>query len=144
MHVTGGSQLSLAFEPGLTARYRTIEDVIAATVHASRIGVEGVAAHLDMAPSELSRRLNAHLAAHEGDPANRPLRLGDAYKIIEATGDCRPIYWLAEKFLGDPAAQRTAALQQLAMLGPIMVALAEQAGVQIPPTTARPNSSKGR
>ena len=39
---------------------------------------------------------------------------------------------LAEKFLRDPEAQRTAAIQQLAMLAPIMAALAEQAGVSIP------------
>lgn len=132
MNVGTSSQLSLAFEPGLTARYRTFEDVLAAAVHASRIGVDGVAAHLDMAPSELSRRLNAHLAAHEGEPSNRPLRAGDAFSIIEATGDFRPIYWLAEKFLGDPEVQRTAAIQQLAMLAPLITGLVEQAGVQIP------------
>ena len=52
--------------------------------------------------------------------------------IVEATGDHRPIYWLAEKFLGDPEAQRTAAMQQIAMLTPILVSLAEQAGVPMP------------
>ena len=39
---------------------------------------------------------------------------------------------LAEKFLGDPEATRVAAMQQLAMLAPILVGLAEQAGIAIP------------
>ena len=134
--MAGSGQLALAFEPGLTARYRVFEDVLAAAVHAHRGGVDSVAAHLDMAPSDLSKRLNAHLAAKEGDPSNRPLRAADAFGIIEATGDFRPIYWLAEKFLRDPESQRTAAIQQLAMLGPIMVALAEQAGVKVPKVRA--------
>ena len=130
--MAGSDQLSLAFEPGLTARFRELEDVAAAVVHGSRLGVDGVAPRLNMAPSDLSKRLNAHLVAKEGDPSNRPLRVCDLIGIIEATGDFRPIYWLAEKFLRDPESQRTAAIQQLAMLGPIMVALAEQAGVTIP------------
>lgn len=130
--MTSRGQLSLAFEPGLTARFRHYEDVLAAAVHAYRGGVEAVAAHLDMAPSDLSKRLNSHLAAREGDPHNRPLRVGDGVGIIECTGDMRPVYWLAEKFLRDPETQRTAAIQQLAMLAPIMVALAEQAGVELP------------
>ena len=124
-------QMPLSFEPGLTARHRTLEDCILAAVHGSRIGVEGCAAHLDMAPSELSRRLNEGALAHAGDSNNRPLRVSDLVGIMEATGDHRPIYWLAEKFLRDPEAQRTAAIQQLAMLAPIMAALAEQAGVSI-------------
>lgn len=135
--MTGSSQFSLSFEPGLTARYRYFEDVLAATVHGSRKGVEGVAAHLDMAPSELSRRLNAHLVAKDGDPSNRPLRVSDAFGIIEATGDYRPIYWLAERFLGDPDAQRTAAIQQLGQLVPLIIGLAEQAGVQLPAARGR-------
>lgn len=130
--MSAGSQLSLAFEPGLTARHRSLEDCCSAVVHNCRLGVEGVAAHLDMAPSELSRRLNAHVHAKEGDTSNRPLRLADLVGIIEATGDFRPIYWLAEKFLGDPEAQRTAAVQQLAALAPLFVSLAEQAGIQLP------------
>ena len=125
------TQLPLSFEPGLTAQHRRLEDCLSAVVHNSRMGVEGVAAHLDMAPSELSRRLNAHVQAKEGDASNRPLRVADLFGIVEATGDYRPIYWLAEKFLRDPEAQRTAAIQQLGQLAPILMALAEQAGIPI-------------
>lgn len=126
------AQLALSFDPGLTSRHRTLEDCLSAVVHGSRIGVEGCAAHLDMAPSELSRRLNAHVLAHVGDVNNRPLRVSDLIGIMEATGDFRPVYWMAERFLRDPEAQRTAAIQQLAMLAPLLASLAEQAGVTMP------------
>jgi len=129
--VTAHSQLALAFEPGLTARHRTLEDCLAAVVHNYRGGMEAVAASLDMSPSELSRRLNAHVQAKEGDVSNRPLRISDLIGIVTATGDYRPIYWLAEKFLRDPESQRSAAMQQMAQLAPMFLALAEQAGVQM-------------
>lgn len=90
-----------------------------------------------MAPSELSRRLNSHVLNHAGDPNNRPLRVSDLIGIMDATGDHRPIYWLAERFLRDPESQRTSAIQQLAMLAPIMAALAEQAGVSLPKKAGR-------
>ena len=124
--MSDGRQLSLSFEPGLTARHRTLEDCCAAVVHNARAGVEGVAAHLDIAPSELSRRLNAHVHKHEHEANNRPLRVGDMLGIIEATGDHRPIFWLIEKFLRDPEAQRNSAIQQLANLMPIIQTLIEQ------------------
>lgn len=125
------TQLPLDFEPGLTARHRTLEDCIAAVVHGYRGGMDSVAATLDMSPSELSRRLNAHIQAKEGDVSNRPLRVADLVGIVKATGDMRPIYWLAESFMGDPDSRRDAAVQQLAMLAPIFVTLAEQAGIQL-------------
>lgn len=125
------SQLALAFEPGLTSRHRSLEDCLAAVVHNYRGGMEAVAAALDMSPSELSRRLNAHVQAKEGDVSNRPLRVADLVGIVVATGDYRPIYWLAEKFLRDPDSQRSAAMQQMAVLAPIFVALAEQAGIPL-------------
>ena len=135
--MNAGSQLSMSFEPGLTAQHRTLEDCLAAVVHNFRGGVESVAAHLDMAPSELSRRLNAHVQAKDGDASNRPLRVADLIGIVEATGDYRPIYWLAEKFLRDPEAQRTAAIQQIGALAPVLLALAEQAGIAVPARKAR-------
>ena len=80
-----------------------------------------------MSPSELSRRLNAHLVAKEGDASNRPLRACDVVKIIAKTGDNRPVFWLVEKFLRDPEAQRTQAIHQLAGIMPVVQALIEQA-----------------
>lgn len=123
------AQLSLSFEPGLTTRYRTLEDCCAAVVYSFRGGLESVAAHLDMSPSELSRRLNAHAHGREGEHAsNRPLRIADLSGILDATGDLRPIYWLIEKYLRDPEAQRAQAIAQLAAMLPQVEALLEQSG----------------
>jgi hypothetical protein len=130
--MTSRSQFSLDFEPGITVRFRALEDVLLHVVLTSRVGPEGVAARLDMSPSELTRRLNAHTLAKEGDVSNRPLRVSDLVGIVTETENPMPIHWLVEKFLGDPEAQRTAAMQQLAMLTPILVSLVEQAGVQLP------------
>jgi hypothetical protein len=91
MHVSAREQLPLNFEPGLTVKFRTLEDCCAHVVHSSREGVDGVAGYLDMAPSELSRRLNAHLPQHQGDTNNRPLRVGDFVGIIAKTKDLRPV-----------------------------------------------------
>lgn len=129
--------MSLAFEPGLTSRFSHLEDCVQHAVLTHRLGVDGVAAKMDMAPSELSRRLNAHLPAKEGDVSNRPLRVGDVVKIIAITGDHSPIHWLLEKFLSDPEAQRSAAINQLAMMAPVFLELAEQAGLQIPRAKVR-------
>lgn len=125
-------QLALQFEPGLTARYRTLEDCCAAVVHGSREGVEGVAASLDMAPSELSRRLNAHVPQHQGDTNNRPLRVSDFVGIVAKTGDLRPVYWLVEKFTTDKQTMQTQALTHLAQLLPMLFTLIEQSGIQTP------------
>lgn len=121
------TQLSLTFEQGLTAHYRELEDCLRAAVDAYRGGVDAVAPALDMAPTELTRRLNAHTLSKEGDPSNRPLRVSDMVKIINKTRDYRPIFWMVEKFLRDPESQRTSAIHQLAALMPTIVNLVEQA-----------------
>lgn len=101
------TQLTLDFQPGLTVQFPQYEDVIAAAVYGSRKGLNGVAADLDMSPSELCRRLNRN-----GDD-HRPLRASDADRIIESTGDKRPVYWQIEKHLGDPKAAQQHALAQI-------------------------------
>lgn len=125
-------QLALNFEPGLTARFKDLEDCIAHTVHNSRHGVDGVAAAIDMGASELSRRLNAHLDAKAGDPSNRPLRVDDMVKTMHKTKDYRPIYWQIEEFLQDPEALRDMAMSQIPHVVELLTALAAQAGVTLP------------
>lgn len=132
MSVQAHRQLSLNFEPGLTARFKDLEDCIAHTVHNSREGVDGVASAIDMGASEFSRRLNAHLDAKAGDPSNRPLRVDDMVKTMRKTKDYRPIYWLIEAFLQDPTALRDMALQQIPQAVALLSSLAEQAGFQVP------------
>jgi len=115
------AQLSLDFEPGLTARYPDWHAVLTHAVYASRKGLNGVAADLDVSPTDLTKRL----AHHE----ERPLRADQAVAIIESTGDMTPIYWLIERFLRDPETQRTQAIQQIAQVMPVLMQLIEQAGV---------------
>lgn len=128
--MTTPTQLSLVFEPGLAAQYRELEDCVSAVVHAYRGGVDAISPACDMAPSELSRRLNAHLLAKEGDASNRPLRTIDLVRILRKTGDYRPIFWLVETFLQDPESQRTSAITQLAHLMPTIQALVEQSATK--------------
>ena len=123
------TQLNLSFEPGLTVKHRTLEDCCSAVVYNHRGGLESVAASLDMSPSELSRRLNAHAHGRDQETAsNRPLRVSDLVGLLEATGDLRPVYWLIEKYLRDPETQRAQAISQLALLMPQLEALLEQSG----------------
>lgn len=124
-------QLSLNFEPGLTTRFKSLEDCIAHVVHNSRRGVDGVAQDIDMGASELSRRLNAHLDAKVGDVSNRPLRVADLVGVMRSTKDFRPIHWLIEAFLQDPAAMRDLAMAQIPQAVALLTALAEQAGVPL-------------
>ena len=119
-------QLNLDFQPGLTARFPRWEDTFVHIVYSNRKGLNGVAADLDMSPSELSKRL-AWRPDQKEEP--RPLRSPDIVAIIEATGDPTPIYWLIEKFLRDPDAKRAEAINELARLAPLFNALAEQAGI---------------
>lgn len=118
------AQIALDFTPGLTAQYRSLREVAAAAVYASRKGVSGVAARLDMSPTDLTKRLNADSA----EP--RPLRVEDLEGIIESTGDMRPIYWLIERFLRDPESAKQQAVSQLATLLPALIELTRQAGIK--------------
>ncbi len=130
-------QLALNFEPGLTGRFKSLEDLIAHVVHNSRRGVDGVAQDIDMGASELTRRLNGHLDAKAGDISNRPLRVADLIGVMRSTKDYRPISWLIEEFLQDPEATRDLALQQLPAAVALLTALAEQAGVPLPKSVRR-------
>lgn len=115
-------QYTLDFEPGLTERFKTFDEVLAAAVYGSRKGLNAVAGDCDMSPSELTRRLNPDA----DDP--RPLRTKDGIKIIESTNDMRPVYWLIEKFLQDPEMAKQEALSQLPGLIAQLNTIMEQAG----------------
>jgi hypothetical protein len=115
-------QYTFDFEAGLTERFKTWESVLAAAVYGSRKGLNAVAAELDMSPSELTRRLNQD----SDDP--RPLRTVDAVRIIAATEDKRPVYWLIETFLNDPETMRQEALSRLPALLEAVQKTLENAG----------------
>lgn len=115
-------QLQLDFQPGLTVQFKTLTEVCAAAVYAARGGLSAVAADLDIAPSDLSRRL------HNDAGENRPLTVEQFDGILNSTRDMRPVYWLIEKYLQDPEAKKNQAIEQLAQVMPIVQALIEQAG----------------
>src|SRR5574340_535080 len=119
-------QTSFDFTPGLTTQFPRLRDVLCAAVYGSRAGLKGVAADLDVSPSELSRMLNRE----QDDP--RKLDVEDAVSIVASTGDTRPVQWLIERFLHDPAQQRAMAAAQLAQILPAIVELAKQAGAVVP------------
>ncbi len=116
-------QLTLELQPGLTQQYRTLRECVAAAVYQHRGGIGGVAAAIDQSPSELGRRLN-HA---DGDP-QRNLDIDDLARIVEATGDHRPVLWLVEKFLPSDEQKRRAAVDQLAALMPQIASLLADAG----------------
>jgi hypothetical protein len=114
-------QVEMDFEPGLTQQFPEFLDLLAAVVYGSRPGLSGVAAELDKSPSLLSRMLSRD----KDDPRHLPM--AELPKIIHATGDRRPIYWLIEKFLEDPEIKRRRALDHLAELMPQLQGLLKEA-----------------
>lgn len=113
-------QFTLDFQAGLTERFPRWEDTLTHAVYSSRLGLNGVAAKLDQAPSDLCKRL----AGEE----QRPLRAKDVLGVIEATQDFTPIYWLLEKFLKDPDAKKQEAIARLPGLVAALEATLEAAG----------------
>lgn len=115
-------QVEINFEAGLTDQFPAFRDVVKAAVYGCGRPFKAVAADLDMTSSELSRKLGDN----PNDPVHFPLHL--LPELIRATGDKRPVYWLVESFLEDPAAKRARAVAQLADLLPQLTALMKAAG----------------
>ena len=124
--MTSAAQISFDFEPGLTVKFPSLRDVCNAAVYSSRGALKAVASDLDMTQGELSKMLSRD----QSEP--RKLDVDDFVRIIEVTGDTRPVQWLIEKFMRDPAQQRAQALSALAHLAPMLVELANQAGIVSP------------
>jgi len=116
-------QMPLEFAPGLTERHPTL----LACCHESAVRcvrpMKAIAADMDMSSSDLGRRL----APSEGDP--RRLSVDDLVRLIGATGDLSPIYWLIEKFAIDDEARQRRAQAELAKQLPDLIALLKQVGV---------------
>lgn len=114
-------QVEINFEAGLTEQFPEFRDVVKASVYSCGRQFKAVAADMDMSSAELSRKL----ADNPNDPVNFPLHL--LPRLIEATGDKRPVYWLVEKYLEDPETRRKRAAAQIADLLPQLLALAKTA-----------------
>ena len=114
-------QLSLTLDQSLIQQFPTFRDVVTASVYGCGRQLKAIAADLDMSPSELSRKLSDN----PKDPVHFPYQKLPA--LIEATGDKRPVVWLVEKFLDDPAAKRRSAVDRLDQLLPEIAALVKEA-----------------
>jgi hypothetical protein len=116
-------QLKMDFEPGINEQFRTLKQCVAACVYGYRGGLGSVAAACDVSPSALSRMLNDN----EDDPRHLPIDF--LTKIIETTGDIRPLQWLGGKFIPDEDTRRDMALARIEQLLPGLVSdLAEIRG----------------
>lgn len=112
-------QLILKLNPDLTTRYRNLRDVVAQGVY--QRGLKRIAAELDTAPGNLS----VSLADRDHGDHTRKFGVDDLELYISKTGDKTPILYLVEKFMGDQAAARDEAMEQVkAMLADLPGVLA--------------------
>lgn len=109
-------QMTLDLDTGLTERYRTVKEVIAAGVY--RRGLKRCAGDLDVAPGNLSVQLS-------GD-GQRHFDVDQLERYIESSGDLTPIYYLVAKHCGDRSAARDEAIERVqAMLSELPALLAD-------------------
>ncbi|MGE0334450.1 MAG: hypothetical protein AB7Q76_04105 [Gammaproteobacteria bacterium] len=119
-------QMEIDLEPGLTDRFGSLSQVCAAAVYDSRRGQKWVAAEMDMTPSELSKRLNSGKAAD--DP--RPLHADHVERIVEITGDLRPVLYLVERFFTDRDTRQREAVARIEKMLPELMQLVKSANAK--------------
>jgi hypothetical protein len=112
-------QLTLDLDAGLTDRYRSVKEVVAAGVY--RRGLKRMAADLDEAPGNLSIQL-------AGD-GQRKFDTDTLEAYIAATGDKTPIYFLVAKYCGDQSAARDEAIERVQSLLGELPALLDRVGI---------------
>ena len=95
-------QLTLDFTPGISGGYASCREFVAARVHQIGRPQKAIAADLDMAPSQLTRKL----AQAPSDSAR--FTLDDLECYMQSTGDTDPVLYLADKYLrrADPGELR--------------------------------------
>ena len=86
-------QLTLDLEPGLSDCYDSCREFVAARVHQIGRQQKVIAADMDMAPSQLARKL----AQSPGDSAR--FTLDDLEAYLRTTGDTAPVLYLVDKYL---------------------------------------------
>jgi len=116
------SQLTLSLEPGISARHISLRACVAAGVYSR--GLDRVAVKLDESPSKLSEKLSGGTGDRRRDVG---LELFEDY--LTKTGDYTPIFYLIDKFLSDPEAQKQHALATLAEFAQGLPAMLAAAGL---------------
>lgn len=112
-------QMTLDLDTGLTDRFRSVKEVVAAGVY--RRGLKRCAGDLDVAPGNLSVQL-------AGD-GQRHFDTDLLERYIEVTGDKSPIYYLVARYCGDQGAARDEALERVQSLLNELPSLLANAGV---------------
>lgn len=115
----GRQQYTLMFEPGLVQRFRNLRDVLAQGVY--KRGLKVCAAEMEMSPGNLSVALS--------DDAARHVSVDALERYIAATSDLAPIYYLVERFIGDPAVSNAQRLEEVQRLLEQMPELLHRAGI---------------
>lgn len=83
--------VKLTISAGLTTKFPTLLELLAAQTTNSRRPVKAIASDMDLSPSDLTRKLRHY----DGDP--RAFSVEDLDRWIMATGDLSPLHWLVEK-----------------------------------------------
>ena len=112
-------QMTLDLDTGLTDRYRSVKEVMAAGIY--HRGLKRSAGDLDVSPGNLGVMLS-------GD-GQRHLDVDLLERYIQATGDKTPIYFLVAKYCGDQSAARDEALERVQSLLSELPTLLASAGV---------------
>jgi hypothetical protein len=84
-------QLELTFD---SPHFESLDEALIHAIHTSPIALKHLAGELNLLPAGLSKRLNLH--PEDNDPR---FNLNHFEKYLEVSGDYRPLYYLAEKFL---------------------------------------------
>lgn len=124
-------QMSLTFEPGLSQRARCLRDHLTGQVHSR--GLVYVAGKMDLSPTRLSEKL----AGVDSSGKSRGLTVDELEGYIQKTGDISPIYYLADKYLRDPAVTQAEALAKIGEIAALLPTLMASAGIGAPPKRGR-------
>lgn len=116
------TQLTLELQLDLLQRYRTLRECVHHVALDYPKGMKALAADCDLSQSELSRRLHPT----DGDP--RSLDVDIMVRVIEVTGDLRPLHWLIAKFIPTESDRRSAAVDELTAMLPRLAELLAAAG----------------
>ncbi len=124
-------QMNLTFEPGLATRSRCLRDHLTGQVHSR--GLVNVAGKMDLSPTRLTEKL----AGVDSAGKARGMTLDELESYMAQTGDVSPVYYLADKYLRDPAVTQQEALARIASIADALPALMAAAGLSSAPRRSR-------
>lgn len=116
-------QMSLSFEPGMSARSRSLREHLATMVY--QRGLTAVAGKIDLSPSKLTEKL----AGQDSGGKPRGFTVDELEAYIAATGDTSPVLYLVDKFLRDPTVVQQEAMAQIAPALAAVLQMAVAAGL---------------